>query len=71
MTSDRLRKRVAVSVVLLFVVMGGTGCDGALFASHALSAVAGWLIGQATMPIQVETRCFRNGEEVDCTELPG
>jgi hypothetical protein len=70
MMADQRRKRVVVSVVLMFTAVGGAGCHSELLASHALSAAAGWLIGRTTTPVETETRCFRNGEEVDCTELP-
>ena len=70
MMRNRRRKRVVVSAVLMVAAMGVAGCNSALLASHALSAAAGWLIGQTVTPMQTETRCFRDGQQVDCSELP-
>ncbi len=70
MVMDGRGKRVVLAAALAMVAAAGMGCDGAVLASHAISAGAGWLIGRTTTPIEVETRCFRDGEEVDCAELP-
>jgi len=65
----RLRNAM-LSAALVLAGAATAGCDGTLLAGHLLSGAAGWLIGRATTPVEVETRCFRDGEPVDCSELP-
>jgi len=47
-----------------------TGCEQWLFGSHLAAFGAGWSLRDLTMPTTTETFCYRNGEPVDCPELP-
>ena len=69
MIRNRRLVRMAIPLAGLWLLVS-TGCSSTWWASHALSAGVGWLIGAATGPVTVETICFRNGEQVDCSLLP-
>lgn len=65
-------QRIRLAVLLLFsccLLLGSAGCIASQFASHAASLGAGWLLGTMTAPTTTETTCFRNGIEIDCSEL--
>ena len=57
-------------IVLLGLAIGQSGCAPNSLAGYLTSTTAGFVLGRLTAPVQVETRCFRNGEEIDCTLLP-
>ena len=57
-------------LVLLGLAVTQSGCAPNAFVGYLASAAVGFVAGRLTAPIQVETRCFRNGEEVDCSLLP-
>jgi len=47
-----------------------TGCDAGNWVGHGAFAVGGYILGRLTAPVQVETTCFRDGIEVDCSTVP-
>jgi hypothetical protein len=47
-----------------------TGCIGWQLAASAASFNLGWLMGALSTPTTTETQCFRNGVEIDCSEVP-
>ena len=68
MIRNKRLARMAISLAALWLLVSA-GCSSTWWASHALSAGVGWLIGAATGPVTVETICFRNGEPIDCCAL--
>lgn len=69
-----MQRRVAtwLMATLLVVALLGmtTGCEQWLFGSHLAAFGAGWSLRDLTMPTTTETFCYRNGEPIDCPELP-
>ena len=61
---------LAISLITLALLAPAAGCLRGPMVTHAASFGAGWLIGAITTPRVTETTCYRNGVEVDCSELP-
>jgi hypothetical protein len=62
------RRRLALAGLVLVAAV--TGCESQDWAGYAATAAAGWLVGRLTTPVDIETRCYRDGVEVDCATLP-
>ena len=62
--------RILVLIVGLMLLVCGTGCDRVARLINVASFSAGWLVGQLTVPTTTETVCYRNGELIDCSEVP-
>ena len=62
------------SALLVFMTLGllvGTaGCITTALAASAASLGAGWVLGAMTVPKTTEYMCYRNGVQIDCSELP-
>jgi hypothetical protein len=69
-----MQRRVAtwlMATLLVIALLGTTtGCEQWLIGSHLAAFGAGWALRDLTMPTTTETSCYRNGEPVDCSELP-
>ena len=66
--NGRLR-RIAMALVAAGLLVSSTGCVYEMLMSHLSSFTAGWVLREVTMPTTTETQCFRNGVEIDCSEL--
>ena len=62
--------RILILLVAFTLLATGTGCDRTFRLANLASFSAGWLVGQLTTPITIDTVCYRNGELIDCSELP-
>lgn len=69
MTRPRTIKRAIALTLLCGLLTVNTGCIAAGL-GYGLSFGAGWLAGLLTAPTTTETICFRNGVQIDCSELP-
>ncbi len=70
MKSMRRLTRVTVAVGTLCLLLMTAGCAEYLLASHLTSFSAGWIAGRLSVETTAVTTCFRNGEPIDCAELP-
>ncbi|HUU82172.1 MAG TPA: hypothetical protein VM243_01590 [Phycisphaerae bacterium] len=70
MIPNKRPRRRLVLLAAVWLVLVGTGCDEVRWIAPVMSAAAGWMVGRATTPEQVETTCLRNGVEIDCSTLP-
>ncbi len=68
MTTHKRRLSVLVGAMLALLMTGG--CARELVATYAATFGAGWILGSQTAPTTSQTQCFRNGELIDCAELP-
>ncbi len=60
-----------IAALTAFVLLGtATGCEEWPLGSHLVTFGAGWLLRDCTMTTTTETVCYRNGEPIDCSELP-
>ena len=75
MKRQKQMKRHLTVLVACGLLAVGTGCNAwqlaaaAAAASASASFGAGWLMGAITTPTTTETQCFRNGVQIDCSEL--
>ncbi len=70
-TTHRKRSvRVLVSLILLLLLPMNAGCVEGLVVPGLGLFGAGWVVGRLTAPTTTETQCYRNGEPIDCAELP-
>ncbi len=68
----RCRVRYWVVNAVLAVLFGAAvGCDLPTSASQSLSFALGALFASQFQTTSVEYQCFRNGVQIDCSELPG
>ena len=69
-----MRKRwrqIAVALLAAGLLTGSWGCNERFWASNVTSFSLGWVLRDLTMPIVTETVCYRNGVEIDCSEVGG
>ena len=67
------RKIWIIGIALLapaMLLITSTGCTERLLLSNVVPLTAGWLLHDYTAPTTTETTCYRNGELIDCSELP-
>ena len=65
------RKRHLCVLLGTVLALLTTGCHVRdLAATYAATFGAGWLLGSRTVPMTTEIQCFRNGQPIDCAELP-
>jgi hypothetical protein len=71
MKRQKQMKRHLTVLVACGLLAVGTGCNAWQLAAAAASASfgAGWLMGAITTPTTTETQCFRNGVQIDCSEM--
>ncbi len=68
---QRKRLRAIVTIVAMLTLSAGSiGCIELPLLTYSASFSAGWLMGTLTAPRTTHTICYRNGVEVDCSELP-
>ena len=68
MTSARTKRWIA-GLAFMVVLAAGSGCNLPNLANQALSFALGTLFASQFRTTSVEYRCFRDGVEVDCSEL--
>ena len=66
--SRRVSHRL-VAAVCAIIVLGAAGCNQALWLDRGLSTALGWFVGRITAPTDIDTICFRNGVQVDCSTI--
>jgi hypothetical protein len=70
-----MRRHVMQYVVaaILFAMVGGSmGCLPSLFPTELPAFMAGWILrGLSIQSGNEGLTCFRNGVQVDCSEVPG
>jgi len=61
-----------VAMVLIGVAILGTtvGCIPGWTASNVASFVGGWLAHSLVVPTVPTETCYRNGVQIDCSQLP-
>ena len=64
---QRKRLRAIVTIVAMLTLSAGSELP---LLTYSASFSAGWLMGTLTAPRTTHTICYRNGVEVDCSELP-
>jgi hypothetical protein len=62
--------RIAVVLLVGFLMATSTGCIECVAVSNAVSFGAGWLLRDVTLRTTVERECYKNGVLVDCVALP-
>lgn len=70
MKRHRRLSRIMMSLIAAGLLATSTGCVYELLMSHVSAFTAGWVLREATIPTTTETQCFRNGVEIDCSQLP-
>lgn len=70
MARSAKRRRRATLAGLCALALLLPGCDVGALGGYAVTLGSGWLLGALTAPRVTETVCFRNGIQVDCSELP-
>jgi hypothetical protein len=65
----RTSTKIATLLVTVILLTGATGCVELWVASNTTSFVAGWL-ARGLVDATSGTTCYRNGELIDCAELP-
>lgn len=62
--------RALILIGALTLLASGAGCNRVSRLMSVASFSAGWLVGHLTAPSTTDTVCYRNGELLDCSELP-
>jgi hypothetical protein len=64
-----IQTRMALVIVATAILGMAGGCVEPLFLPADLTFGLGWLVGRSSITTTTETTCFRNGIEIDCTEV--